>query len=100
MKHNGKSVARTVRCNPLAQLHKDAPQQTRSTVNDDKPVTRAVADGALGGAVGFAASLAWSRYALAETVARGALKNMAGVRDQHWLRSHPIGRGEGVPGFA
>jgi hypothetical protein len=54
-----------------------------------KPV-RAIACGALGGAVGFAASFAWSSHTLAETVARGALKNMSAVRDQHWLKSHPI----------
>ena len=55
-----------------------------------KPVARAVVCGALGGAVGFAASLGWTSHTLAETVARSALKNMAAVRDQHWLKSHPI----------
>ena len=55
-----------------------------------KPVARrAVVCGAVGGAVGFAASCAWTSHTLAETVARGALKNMAAVRDQHWLKSHP-----------
>jgi hypothetical protein len=54
-----------------------------------KPV-RALAYGALGGALGFAASFAWSSQPFAETVARGAFKNMAAVRDQHWLKSHPI----------
>jgi hypothetical protein len=54
-----------------------------------KPV-RAIACGALGGAVGFVASFAWSSHTLAETVARGALKNIAAVRDQHWLKGHPI----------
>ena len=55
-----------------------------------KPVARAVVCGALGGAVGFAASFAWTSHTLAETVARGALRNMAAVRDQHWLKTHPI----------
>ena len=51
---------------------------------------RAVAYGALGGAVGFAASFAWNSHTFAETVARGALTNVGAVRDQHWLKSHPI----------
>jgi hypothetical protein len=55
-----------------------------------QPAVRAVAYGALGGAVGFAASFAWSSRAFAGTVARGALTNVAAVRDQHWLKSHPI----------
>lgn len=55
-----------------------------------KPAVRAAVCGAVGGAVGFAASLMWSSHTLAETVARGALKNMSAVRDQHWLKSHPI----------
>ena len=55
-----------------------------------QPAVRAVAYGALGGAVGFAASFAWNSNTLAETVARGAKTNVAAARDQHWLKSHPI----------
>jgi hypothetical protein len=55
-----------------------------------QPAVRAVAYGALGGAVGFAASFAWNSHTFAETVARGALTNVGVVRDQHWLKSHPI----------
>jgi hypothetical protein len=55
-----------------------------------QPAVRTVAYGALGGAVGFAAGFAWSSHTFAETVARGALTNVAAVRDQHWLKSHPI----------
>lgn len=55
-----------------------------------QPAVRAVAYGALGGAVGFAASFAWSSHTFAEAVARGAMTNVAAVRDQHWLKGHPI----------
>jgi hypothetical protein len=55
-----------------------------------QPAVRAVAYGALGGAVGFAASFAWNSHTFAETVARGALTNVAAVRDRRWLKSHPI----------
>jgi hypothetical protein len=55
-----------------------------------QPAVRAVAYGALGGAVGFAASFAWNSHTFAETVARGALTNVGAVRDQHWLKNHPI----------
>ena len=51
---------------------------------------RAIAFGALGGAVGFAAIFAWGSHDFAESVAHAALKNMSVVRDQHWLKSHPI----------
>ncbi|MGB9106918.1 MAG: hypothetical protein WCC59_19340 [Terriglobales bacterium] len=55
-----------------------------------QPAVRAVAYGALGGAVGFAASFAWSSHTLAGTVARGAITNVAAARDRRWLKSHPI----------
>jgi hypothetical protein len=55
-----------------------------------RPAVRAAAYGALGGAVGFVASFAWNSRALAETVARGALTDVAAARDQHWLKTHPI----------
>jgi len=55
-----------------------------------QPAVRTVAFGALGGAVGFAAGFAWSSHTFAESVARGALTNVAAVRDRHWLKRHPI----------
>jgi hypothetical protein len=56
----------------------------------NRPAVRAVAFGALGGAVGFAAGFAWSSHNLAESVARGAMTNVAAARDRHWLKGHPI----------
>ena len=55
-----------------------------------QPAVRTVAYGALGGAVGFATGFAWSSHTFAESVARGALTNVAAARDQHWLKRHPI----------
>ena len=55
-----------------------------------QPAVRTIACGALGGAVGFAAGFAWSSHTFAESVARGALTNVAATRDQHWLKRHPI----------
>ena len=56
----------------------------------NRPAVRAVAYGALGSAVGFAAGFAWSSHNFAESVARGAITNVAATRDQHWLKGHPI----------
>jgi hypothetical protein len=55
-----------------------------------QPAARTIAYGALGGAVGFAAGFAWSSHTFAESVARGAMTNVAATRDQHWLKRHPI----------
>ena len=56
----------------------------------NQPAVRAVAYGALGGAVGFAAGFAWSSHNLAGSVARGAMTHVAATRDRHWLKRHPI----------
>ena len=46
--------------------------------------------GLLGGAAGFGAGLAWETRRLTESMARGAMKQMNGVRDAHWLERNPI----------
>ena len=46
--------------------------------------------GAIGGVIGFSASLAWQTRRLARSVTHGALRNIGRVRDQHWLERHPI----------
>jgi hypothetical protein len=46
--------------------------------------------GAIGGAIGFGASLAWQTRRLARSITRGALRNVSRVRDEHWLEKHPI----------
>lgn len=44
----------------------------------------------LGAAVGFSANVAFSTRQLAEDSVRGAMRNINGVRDAHWLAKHPI----------
>lgn len=51
---------------------------------------RALAYGALGGAVGFGAGLSWRTHRLAAGMGRGALKQMSVVRNERWLERHPI----------
>lgn len=55
-----------------------------------KSIGRVLAFGLLGGAIGFGAGLAWENRRLAAGVARGALRNIDKVRDEHWLEKHPI----------
>jgi len=49
-----------------------------------------LAFGLLGSAIGFGAGIAWQDRRLAASVARGALRNIGRVRDEHWLEGHPI----------
>ena len=54
------------------------------------PVRKALAYAFLGGAIGFGAGIAWGGRRLLATVASGALRSIARVRDEHWLEGHPI----------
>jgi hypothetical protein len=58
--------------------------------NRQRSVSRTMAFGLVGGAIGFVASLLWENRRLTASVASGALKNIAKVRDEHWLEKHPI----------
>ncbi len=51
---------------------------------------RVLGFGLLGAAIGFGAGLVWENRRLAASVARGALRNIDRVRDEHWLEKHPI----------
>ncbi len=53
-------------------------------------LSRALAWGTLGGAIGFGAALSWRTHSLAASMGRGALKNVNRVRDQRWLEKNPI----------
>ena len=55
-----------------------------------KPITRTLAFGLLGGAIGLSIALAWESRWLTASAAGGALKGMGRVRDEHWLAKHPI----------
>jgi hypothetical protein len=58
--------------------------------NRTKSISRALAFGLLGGAIGFGSGFAWGSRRLTMSAAAGALKNIARVRDEHWLERHPI----------
>jgi len=53
-------------------------------------IRRAFGYGILGGAIGFGAGIAWESRHLTASVARGALRNVDRVRDEHWFEAHPI----------
>lgn len=55
-----------------------------------KSITRTLACGLLGGAIGLGAGLAWESRCLTASVAGSALRNIGRVRDEHWLARHPI----------
>ena len=58
--------------------------------NRQKSVTKTLAYGLLGAAIGLGASVAWESRRLTASAAGGALKNIDKVRDEHWLTTHPI----------
>jgi hypothetical protein len=49
-----------------------------------------LACGVLGGVIGFGAGVVWNSRRLTAAVAKGALRNVGRVRDEHWLERHPI----------
>jgi hypothetical protein len=53
-------------------------------------LTKTLAYGLLGGAIGLGAGIAWENRRFAASVASGAFKNMSKVCDEHWLEKHPI----------
>ena len=56
----------------------------------NRPKLRALQLGALGGAIGFGAGLAWRTRALAVGISRDALRKVSAARNQRWLERHPI----------
>ena len=56
----------------------------------EKSISRTLAYGLLGGAIGLGAGVAWESRRLTASVACNALKNISRVRDEHWLTKHPI----------
>jgi len=55
-----------------------------------KSISRALAYGLLGGAIGLGAGVAWESRRLTASAAGCALRNIGRVRDEHWLNKHPI----------
>jgi hypothetical protein len=56
----------------------------------EKSIAKTFVYGLLGGAIGLGAGVAWESRRLTASVADSALKNIARVRDEHWLTKHPI----------
>jgi hypothetical protein len=46
--------------------------------------------GFMGGAIGLGLGIAWNGRCLTESITSSVLRNIAKVRDEHWLESHPI----------
>jgi len=53
-------------------------------------LSRSVAVGALGSALGFAAGFSWKTRKLASSVAHSAADELRKARDEHWLECNPI----------
>ena len=53
-------------------------------------VPASLALGAVGSAVGFFAGFTWKTRDLTGSMVHGAAKNMGVVRDERWLKRHPI----------
>lgn len=58
--------------------------------SERKSIGRVLAFGLLGGALAFGGSVVWQSRRLAASAARGALRNIDQVRDEHWLEKNPI----------
>ncbi len=56
-------------------------------------ISRTVAYGVAGSAIGFAAGFTWETRDLAASMARSALKEISTVRDERWIEKHPINYG-------
>jgi hypothetical protein len=61
-----------------------------SLTRQNRSVGRVLAAASLGGAIGFAAGIAWESRDLTGSAVRGALKQIGKVRDEHWFEENPI----------
>jgi len=55
-----------------------------------RSISRALAFGFAGWAIGLGASVAWETRGLTACVTNGALRNIGRLRDERWLERHPI----------
>ena len=58
-----------------------------------RSISRTVAYGVAGSAIGFVAGFTWKTRDLTASMARSALKEMGAVRDEHWIEKHPVNYG-------
>jgi hypothetical protein len=62
----------------------------RRSADKRNPAGRTLASSLLGAAIGFGAGLAWRTQGLAANMARRSFENTRPVRDERWLKRHPI----------
>ena len=55
-----------------------------------RSTTSALADGLLGGAIGFGAGMIWENRELTASVASSAWEGIGKARDEHWFEKNPI----------
>jgi hypothetical protein len=53
-------------------------------------LTRHIASGSLGMALGFSAGLLWNTRGLTSSIAHSAAAEIQQIQDEHWLKAHPI----------
>jgi hypothetical protein len=58
--------------------------------NGRRSTSRTLADGLLGGAIGFGAGMIWENRELTASVVSGAWESIGKVRDEHWFEKNPI----------
>ena len=58
--------------------------------NRNRSINKMLVHGLLGGALGWSVGLAWRSRRLTESVANGAMQGIGRVRDERWLKNHPI----------
>jgi len=61
-----------------------------SPANHHKSVSRTLLFGLLGSAIGFGTGVVWQSRHLTASAARGAVRNIHRVRDEHWVEKHPV----------
>jgi len=55
-----------------------------------RSIRKTIGYGILGAVVGFGVGVAWGSRRLTASVARGTMRNIGKVRDEHWLENNPI----------
>lgn len=58
--------------------------------NERRSTPKTLADGLLGGAIGFGAGMIWENRELTASVFSSAWENIGKVRDEHWFEKNPI----------
>lgn len=58
--------------------------------NERRSAPRVLADGLLGGAIGFGAGMIWENRKLTASVVSSAWENVGKTRDEHWFEKNPI----------